>query len=178
MTSVKGQEYEYLVKQTGDPEVKILKHIYVNQAVIHSGQRCFVASANEFNNATQMFDEVPVFDEEKQEYSKTEWQYTIAAIMKAQKKKNKKPKDEEQADVAKEKDEKAIKAENEKRAATRAAITKFLHYYAESLKDRFTIYSDYGAKLLEYLDSEKYLKLELEELQNIVKEVMKIGTIK
>ena len=125
-----------------------------------------------------MFDEVPVFDEEKQEYSKTEWQYTIAAIMKAQKKKNKKPKDEEQADVAKEKDEKAIKAENEKRAATRAAITKFLHYYAESLKDRFTIYSDYGAKLLEYLDSEKYLKLELEELQNIVKEVMKIGTVK
>ena len=178
MISVKGQEYEYLVKQTGDPEVKILKHIYVNQAVIHSGQRCFVASANEFNNATQMFDEVPVFDEEKQEYNKSEWQYTIAAIMRAQKKKNKKAKDEEQADVAKEKDEKAIKAENEKRAATRAAITKFLHYYAESLKDRFTIYSDYGAKLLEYLDSEKYLKLELEELQNIVKEVMKIATVK
>ena len=167
-----------MVKQTGDPEVKILKHIYVNQAVIHSGQRCFVASANEFNNATQMFDEVPVFDEEKQEYSKTEWQYTIAAIMKAQKKKNNKAKDEEQADVANEKDEEAIKAETEKKAATKAAIAKFLQYYAKSLKDRFPIYSDYGVKLLENLDSEKCLELELEKLQMIVKEVMKIATVK
>ena len=136
----------------------IADYIYINQMFDVEGQLCFFVSTGELNNAVQIKDEIPIYNPKTGEYEKTVWQETISLLMKKLAKKEYLP--------------------EEKEATYSAAMESFVLYYADSLIKKCTLYKEIGERLKVFVTSGKFSAVDYFEKQNVIREIMKIGSIK
>ena len=136
----------------------IADYIYLNQMFDVEGQLCFFVSTGELNNAVQIKDEIPIYNPKTGEYEKTVWQETISLLMKKLAKKEYLP--------------------EEKEATYSAAMESFVLYYADSLIKKCTLYKEIGERLKDFVTSGKFSAVDYFEKQNVIREIMKIGSIK
>ena len=136
----------------------IADYIYLNQMFDVEGQLCFFVSTGELNNAVQIKDEIPIYNPKTGEYEKTVWQETISLLMKKLAKKEYLP--------------------EEKEATYSAAMESFVLYYADSLIKKCTLYKEIGERLKVFVTSGKFSAVDYFEKQNVIREIMKIGSIK
>lgn len=159
-------ENDYIVEQIKSKISKnanlnswsIADYIYLNQMFDVEGQLCFFVSTGELNNAVQIKDEIPVYNPKTGEYEKTVWQETISLLMKKLAKKEYLPK--------------------EKEATYSAAMESFVLYYADSLIKKCTLYKEIGERLKDFVTSGKFSTVDYFEKQNVIREIMKIASIK
>ena len=136
----------------------IADYIYLNQMFDVEGQLCFFVSTGELNNAVQIKDEIPIYNPKTGEYEKTVWQETISLLMKKLAKKEYLP--------------------EEKEATYSAAMESFVLYYADSLIKKCTLYKEIGERLKDFVTSGKFSTVDYFEKQNVIREIMKIASIK
>lgn len=136
----------------------IADYIYLNQMFDVEGQLCFFVSTGELNNAVQIKDEIPIYNPKTGEYEKTVWQETISLLMKKLAKKEYLPK--------------------EKEGEYSVAMESFVLYYADSLIKKCTLYKEIGERLKDFVTSGKFSTVDYFEKQNVIREIMKIGSIK
>lgn len=159
-------ENDYIVEQIKSKISKnanlnswsIADYIYLNQMFDVEGQLCFFVSTGELNNAVQIKDEIPIYNPKTGEYEKTVWQETISLLMKKLAKKEYLP--------------------EEKEATYSAAMESFVLYYADSLIKKCTLYKEIGERLKDFVTSGKFSAVDYFEKQNVIREIMKIGSIK
>ena len=159
-------ENDYIVEQIKSKISKnanlnswsIADYIYLNQMFDVEGQLCFFVSTGELNNAVQIKDEIPIYNPKTGEYEKTVWQETISLLMKKLAKKEYLP--------------------EEKEATYSAAMESFVLYYADSLIKKCTLYKEIGERLKVFVTSGKFSAVDYFEKQNVIREIMKIGSIK
>lgn len=136
----------------------IADYIYLNQMFDVEGQLCFFVSTGELNNAVQIKDEIPIYNPKTGEYEKTVWQETISLLMKKLAQKEYLP--------------------EEKEATYSAAMESFVLYYADSLIKKCTLYKEIGERLKDFVTSGKFSTVDYFEKQNVIREIMKIASIK
>ncbi len=159
-------ENDYIVEQIKSKISKnanlnswsIADYIYLNQMFDVEGQLCFFVSTGELNNAVQIKDEIPIYNPKTGEYEKTVWQETISLLMKKLAKKEYLPK--------------------EKEGEYSVAMESFVLYYADSLIKKCTLYKEIGERLKVFVTSGKFSAVDYFEKQNVIREIMKIGSIK
>ena len=159
-------ENDYIVEQIKSKISKnanlnswsIADYIYLNQMFDVEGQLCFFVSTGELNNAVQIKDEIPIYNPKTGEYEKTVWQETISLLMKKLAKKEYLP--------------------EEKEATYSAAMESFVLYYADSLIKKCTLYKEIGERLKVFVTSGKFSAVDYFEKQNVIREIMKIASIK
>ena len=159
-------ENDYIVEQIKSKISKnanlnswsIADYIYLNQMFDVEGQLCFFVSTGELNNAVQIKDEIPIYNPKTGEYEKTVWQETISLLMKKLAKKEYLP--------------------EEKEATYSAAMESFVLYYADSLIKKCTLYKEIGERLKDFVTSGKFSTVDYFEKQNVIREIMKIASIK